>query len=316
MTINFGKLDYGILSDNSSLDNLIQALIVRARDDDRSLGLDKGSRVYFASNEWHKTILDNIDFGNKRALGIIGSTDFMLSAINKGTKEFVGVDISLMPCLFAELKITGLKNLSYDDYIGFFSYEKPLAHNAFSESVYETKLRPDLSQAARAFFDKIIGQTFDYSTLDHTKVNVPLAFAFFLTPDCLTSFHQVIPYLKSAEIFYDTKRKLSGAQISLIQGDFLELISSKNKMQGEFDLIYASNIADCVNLPCSQFMQALGDGLSPQGKIIFYAYLNNSKSAHQLMQKAGFNLKEYKPTRREPGLKEVIFPDAYVAWKK
>jgi len=316
MAINFEKLDYGIAPDSPSLDNLIQVLIARARDDDKGLDIDKTSRAYFATNEWHKTILDTIDFKNKSALGIIGSTDFMLSALNRGVRDFFGVDISLPACLFAELKITGLKNLSYDSYLGFFSYDEPLAPDAFSKSVYEIKLRPDLSRVARTFFDNIIGQTFDYTLPDYTKVNVPLAFAFFLTPNCSTSFRQVISYLKSAETFYDTKRKISEATISLVQGEFLEEIGTESKAQEGFDMIYASNISDCMNLPGTELMQALGRGLSQDGKIIFYSLLNNFNCVRQLVQKAGFDVKQYKPICREHGLKDVIFPDAYVAWRK
>lgn len=316
MTINFGKLDYGIPADDSSLDNLIQVLIAKAQNDDRSLGVDKSSRAYFATNEWHNAVLDRIDFRNKRALGIIGSTDFMLSAVNKGASEFVGVDISLLACLFAELKITGLKNLSYESYLQFFSYDEPLAPDAFSKSVYETTLRLGLSSVARTFFDNVIGKTFDYFLPDNTKVNVPLVFAFFLTPEYSNSFKQAVPYLKSAETFYDTKRKLSEARISLVQGEFLEHISTKNKAPEEFDIIYASNISDCVNMPGTEFMQALGKGLSPDGKIIFYALLNNFNAMRRLVQAAGFDVKQYRPACGEPGLKEVLIKDAYVAWRK
>ncbi len=315
MGINFEKLDYGIPAGSPSLDNLIEVLISSATKEDVRTSFGKHSRAYLSTNEWHQAVLDNVDFKNKRVLGVTGSADFMLSSINKGAREFVGVDISLLSCLFAELKIAGLRNLSHEQFTGFFVSNEPDDPRAFSINTYETKLRNDLSTVAKAFFDKIIGNTYQHSFPGRVQAAMPLAYAFFTISDDSYDLQAETHYLSSPEHFYHTKRQLANSEINLVRGDLLEKIRSEDSVKGKFDIIYTSNIHDYASLKPSAMMNVVNQRLNPGGKIIFFPFVNKKDEIREELNSSGFETKEYYPVDMPFSLVPALLSIGYVAWK-
>jgi len=315
MGINFEKLDYGIPVGSPSLDNLIEVLISKATKESIRTSFGKHSKAYLSTNEWHRAVLDNVDFKNKRVLGVTGSADFMLSSINQGAREFVGVDISLLSCFFAELKIMGLRNLSYEEFTGFFLLDEDDSR-AFSINTYETKLRNDISPAAKAFFDKVIGETYMHTFPGESKATMPLPYAFFTIPSGSYRLQREISYLSSPTHFYEAKKQLANAEINLVQGDLLEKIRSEDSVKGKFDVIYTSNIHDYSDLGLSKIMNLVNQKLNPGGKIIFFPDVSNKDKMREELNASGFETKEYYPVDMPFSLVPALLPIGYAAWKK
>jgi hypothetical protein len=287
-------------------------LISKAKKDD-GLSNKRESKAWISTNEWHQTILEQINFKNKRVLGITGSADFMLSSINKGAREFVGVDISLLSCFFAELKTIGLKNLSYSEFMNFFMLEEPEDPYAFSKATYKAKLRDDISPVARAFFDKVIGSTYRETLPGNIRATIPLVYAFFKIPVGSYALQSDISYLSSPTHFYEAKKQLANAGISLVKGGLLEKISSEDEVKGKFDIIYTSNIHDYSDLEPSAIMDLVHQRLNPGGKIIFFPFSKPKDEISEELASSGFEVKEYYPIDVPSS---VLMPIGYAAWKK
>lgn len=315
MGINFEKLDYGIAPGAQSLDNLIEILISKAGSEDTRSSFDKNSKTYIVTNEWHQAIFDNIDFKSKRVLGVTGGADFMLSSIAKGAREFVGVDISLLSCFFAELKTIGLQSLSYDEFKGFFLIDAD-DPRAFSKDTYETKMRDALSPVARTFFDRIIGKTYNHTFPGSIKSTMPLAYAFFTITNDSYRLQPELSYMSSPAHFYEAKKQLANAEVSLVQGGLIEKIRSEDSVKGKFDIIYTSNIHDYSDLRPGIMMNLVHQRLNPGGKIIFFPFTKKKDEIVEELVSSGFEVKEYNPVDVPLSLVPALMPTAYVAWKK
>jgi len=271
-------------------------------------GFDTFTGAYAFTNEDLETLIESVDSKGKRLLGVIGSGDHMLSSIWQGCDNYVGVDISIFACFFAELKFAAIKKLDYDAFKVFLGVphinDSPEDISAFSEENYG-QLRSELSETATYFFDNIIGYQFVETVFNSEPVDsgvhrpiprerkVPLTLHYLVnrTP---SEEMQRIPFLKTEDAYNATQEKLQQMHTPIFRVGGIETID--DSIDGNFDMIYVSNVhltpTSLITLEKWEkedpikFIEKLSMRLNPEGIIVGYS----NSLAERILRKSGLTV--------------------------
>lgn len=221
--------------------------------------------VYPFSNEYLEEFFDKIDLTGGRAMVVGSSGDQVLHAIDKGAKDITLVDGNMWTLPFVELKLSAMKNLSYEDFKTYMCYG-----NVFYSKMY-SKVSHDLSKQSQAFWDKIMFELpwsiqnraleiFSHNGIEGQDYQYGM------------KFHS---YYTSKKKFNELKAKLKDAKVDIKIADLSDF---PKVADGKYDLIMLSNILDYVKQ--KDFFPILKDlndnHLTDSGKIQAYTVLSPS----------------------------------------
>ncbi len=256
----------------SDISELVEELI--EFEEGKSMFPRYDTATYILTNEDHSAVFKRINHKDKSILGITGSGDYMFSALAQGYDSFTGVDVSIRACLYAELKFAALKNFSRRRFKRFFwlTKDEKQIPKAYSTKDYDV-LRPELSNLAKAFFDRVIGKEYlkkDHFTYEHEKM--PLA-ARYLQRWSKPFEGPHIPYLMSWWTYRKAQKNArKGKKHKFVPMDIREYITSTN---GKYDLIYLSNLPSWLDrieskISDDELIHNLKEQLNPGGIIVLY----------------------------------------------
>lgn len=129
---------------------------------DSRYGFEEGqSKSFYATSSDAMEVLRKVDVRDRRVTTVAGSSDFWQIFANGGAEEINVFDFSLPAIFYAELKLAGLENLNFKEYIRMFgrSTDDLLSRgtNFFDWDIYK-KIRDKLSSQAVAYFDGLLRQ--------------------------------------------------------------------------------------------------------------------------------------------------------------
>lgn len=188
--------------------------------------------VFSFTNENLEEIFDNRDLVDKRVATVGSSGDQALYSILKGSNDVTIIDANPMTQPYVELKLAAIKNLSFEEFLDFFTYK-----NIFNAKYY-AKISHDLSDYAKGFWDNIIME------IGEDDNNRTAFWSLFQTVGIgadFTNCRGALSYCKDKMIFNKLKDSLDDCRIEFIVADFKDFSKELSK---KFDLILLSNISD------------------------------------------------------------------------
>ena len=209
-------------------------------------------RVYPFSNEILEEVFDGIDVKGKSVCTVGSSGDQVLYSVLKGATDVTLIDANPISKYYTELKIAGIKNLSFGEFDKYFSYTDILNPRIYA------KISHDLSKESQEFWDSVIlecddpineefwGEGFLKSTNARLTANIfqHLDCNFYTANAHVFENHKknLSYYYKSLSDFLALKQNLINANITYI----CEELSGFSDALGDkqFDLILLSNIYD------------------------------------------------------------------------
>ncbi len=258
--------------------------------------------VWFFTNENLKELGDLTSFKDKEIFSILGSADQSIYFLSKKAKLVISCDNRDLSCLVAEFKISAIKNLSFKEFKEIFFEEKKE-----NSKIYFEKIRTDLSQPAKKFFDYLF-EGFKkniFSILKKSKFFYNESWYFLRKKDWL-------PYFYQAKYFSQIKKRVNNF---LILNTDLE--NGLRKINKKFDLVYTSNIFDskkyCQNN--EKTITLIDLNLKEKGEILITTY-ESPKKIVPILEKLGYNLKIKEPKKRFFDLFLKTYPYFYILAKK
>lgn len=190
--------------------------------------------VYPFSNEYLDDMFKDLNLENKRVLVVGSSGDQALHAVDKGASDVTIIDGNMWAKPFVELKISAIKNLSFEDFSEYIGKGKVF------NSKYYAKVSHCLSKQSKAFWDEIL--------LDCPQSLMMKAYEVFLHNaidgqdlEYGKKFHS---YYNNENDFNSLKEKLKKANIEV---KYAELNDFPKVADGKYSLIMLSNIFDYVH---------------------------------------------------------------------
>lgn len=234
-----------------------------------------------------------LDFKGKDVLDCFADGDFGLMAMERGAKSYNGFDISQYAMYFYELKMTALRNLNFEEFRSFFvprdrqnalpdiltweglhelmpfvQYDTP----DFNYEVYNRRLRNELSEEAREYFDTILKYYFIKDGKKYSAANL------YILKDVYANEAEgnleVVEYLQSEENYNRYKDAICSygkERIHLEQGmDFS--VYERLIIEGKkYDIICLGNIPRYYKAEkLREMFEKLGKLLNPDGQIVFH----------------------------------------------
>lgn len=192
--------------------------------------------IYLTSNENLSEFFKNnkVKSHNKKVLTVGSSFDQGLNAILFGSRDVTVIDLNIYTKYFADLKMSAIKNLTFDEFHQFFRFFEKRATDGFpffEEFKLYQKLSHSLPKDSQLFWDVLM-----LGGIERTIEQI---------------FHEKVVMAKS--LFYESENEYNKLKSILKNEDIkLNFIHSEffdfcKKTSGKFDLIMLSNILDYYN---------------------------------------------------------------------
>lgn len=258
--------------------------------------------VYPFSNENLDEIFADKDLTGKKVATVGSSGDQVLYAIQHGAKDITVMDANPMAQPYIELKLAAIKNLSYEEFLEYFTY-----HNILNSKYYR-KISHDLSDYTKGFWDNIIMEVGAEDNQDNVFQNLFQSIG--VGRDFAVN-RGALSYFKDKEKYKALKTKLDGCKIEFIVSQFEDFESA---LKDKYHLILLSNIYDYINEKdyFNGVKQIKRKHLAKDGIIqIYYQFKGNSLEGFLENFKKYFNLKKLhlqkvKDIRNYEMFKEII----------
>lgn len=230
------------------------------------------SKVYSFSTE-NLDYLTHINLNNKKVLTVGASLDHHIVCSMLGASSIVNFDINENAHFYAQLKISALSILSYNEFLDFFMR----GDKAFSRNIYK-KIQILLNRETDLFFQTL------YNTYQKGSVLREQHFFNNLFDNKEEKIFNSY-YLRSNDNYLQAQKNIK-KELNWISTDILDFKNNSN-----FDIILLSNIADyshkmfLTKTHVEEFKEKVVDKfykfLNPNGKIMFayiFDYNNENKS--------------------------------------
>lgn len=222
--------------------------------------------IYPFSNENLDETFSIFNPKEKSVLTVGSSGDQVIWALAKGANKVTLIDANPMSLAYTELKLSAIKNLTYEEYIKMFD------PNYFLNPIMYAKVSHDLSSQVREFWDFIFSNTSLKYELQNNR-NKLFQSVRGMNYRSMNNSSLFMP----SEIFNNAKENLGNCEIDFkcaeIQ-DFARTIDDK------YDIMLLSNISDYVRGASVMFPQvfALSNYLTDDGVIeLNYDFDKNRK---------------------------------------
>lgn len=215
--------------------------------------------IYPFTSENIAGYMRDLNLTGKKVITVTGSTDHILNAILQGATEITTFDINPLTKPYMDLKISALKNLSYEDFIKLLLFESNMN---LDYSIISSLDMPDESKMfwlEQLSTFKNNGNELRNSSLFNTK---------YFNPN--SKLWQNL-YLEKSK-YNLLKQQIKDANITFINASLKDL-----KVDEHFDYMFLSNISDYLSLMYScDTLKKYRDLLIEFQKridIIYFAYL-------------------------------------------
>lgn len=247
--------------------------------------------IYPFTSENIAGYMEDLDLTNKKIITVTASSDHILNAIAQGATDITTFDINPETRYYMELKLEGVQQLEYEDFLKLFLFDNPMSLNKeiimslitskdcqyyWEEKYRENKNNGLLLKKSSVFYRKY------FNTKSKLKQNI---------------------YLNKSK-YQQVQKRLEEVKINFINTDLKNL-----HLKGEYDDMFLSNISDYISLmyqehPLEQFAKKIYE-LSENVKTIYFAYLydigNSNRSEIDDIERV---------KRVFPTLQEKRFPSA------
>ncbi len=215
--------------------------------------------IYPFTSENIAGYMKDLDLTSKKVITVTGSTDHILNAILQGATEITTFDINPLTKPYMDLKISALKNLSYEDFIRLLLFESNMNLD------YSIISSLDMSDESKMFW---LEQLSKYNNSGIELRNSSLFNTKYFNPN--SKLWQNL-YLEKNK-YNLLKQQLKDTNITFINTSIKDL-----KVDEHFDYMFLSNISDYLSLMYdSDTLKQYRDLLIEFQKkidIIYFAYL-------------------------------------------
>lgn len=215
--------------------------------------------IYPFTSENIAGYMKDLDLTSKKVITVTGSTDHILNAILQGATEITTFDINPLTKPYMDLKISALKNLSYEDFIKLLLFESNMNLD------YSIISSLDISDKSKMFW---LEQLSKYNNSGIELRNSSLFNTKYFNPN--SKLWQNL-YLEKNK-YNLLKQQLKDTNITFINTSIKDL-----KVDEHFDYMFLSNISDYLSLMYdSDTLKQYRDLLIEFQKkidIIYFAYL-------------------------------------------
>lgn len=215
--------------------------------------------IYPFTSENIAGYMKDLDLTGKKVITVTGSTDHILNAILQGATEITTFDINPLTKPYMDLKISALKNLSYEDFIKLFLFESNMNLD------YSIISSLDMSDESKMFW---LEQLSKFNNNGIELRNSSLFNTKYFNPN--SKLLQNL-YLERSK-YNLLKQQIKDANITFINASLKDL-----RVDEHFDYMFLSNISDYLSLMYScDTLKKYRDLLIEFQKridIIYFAYL-------------------------------------------
>ena len=192
--------------------------------------MERFNGIYPFTSENIAGYMKYLNLTGKKVITVTGSTDHILNAILQGATEITTFDINPLTKPYMDLKISAVKNLSYEDFIKLFLFESNMNLD------YSIISSLDMSDESKMFWLEQLSK-FDNNGIE-------------LRNSSLFNTKYFNPYSKLWQNLYLEKSKynllkqqLKDANITFINASLKDL-----RIEDNFDYMFLSNISDYLSL--------------------------------------------------------------------
>ena len=221
--------------------------------------MERFNSIYPFTSENIAGYMKNLNLTNKKVLTVTGSTDHILNAVLQGATDITSFDINPLTKPYMDLKISAVKNLSYEEFIQFLLFESKmnLDYNLISSLDMFNESKNFWLEQLSKFNNN--GNELRNSTLFNTKYFNPYS-----------KLWQNL-YLEKSK-YNLLKQQLKNVDITFINASLKDL-----RIEDNFDYMFLSNIADYLNLMYNRDelreYRDLLNKFQERVNIIYFAYL-------------------------------------------
>lgn len=190
----------------------------------------KYSKIYMHTTENIKDFIRCFDLKDKDVFTIAGSGDQALNAYSYGAKSVDIFDINPLTKCSVDLKVSGAKALTYEEFIHFFFSE---FSEYFSEHLYE-RIYPYLESDTKILFDTLFNKV---------GVKKTLKGLYYQINPTLEKMKKMNLYLDEY-YYYLLKNNLKDKKVEFIEESITNIDKRLNK---KYDMMMFSNISDSLN---------------------------------------------------------------------
>lgn len=186
--------------------------------------------IYPFTSENIAGYMKDLDLTGKKVITVTGSTDHILNVILQGATEITTFDINPLTKPYMDLKISALKNLSYEDFIKLFLFESNMNLD------YSIISSLDMSDESKMFW---LEQLSKFNNNGIELRNSSLFNTKYFNPN--SKLWQNL-YLEKSK-YNLLKQQLKDANITFINASLKDL-----RIEDNFDYMFLSNISDYLSL--------------------------------------------------------------------
>lgn len=186
--------------------------------------------IYPFTSENIAGYMKDLDLAGKKVITVTGSADHILNAILQGATEITTFDINPLTKLYMDLKISALKNLSYEDFVKLLLFESNMNLD------YNIILSLDMSNESKMFW---LEQLSTFKNNGNELKNSSLFNTKYFNPN--SKLWQNL-YLEKSK-YNLLKQQIKDANITFINTSLKDL-----RVEEHFDYMFLSNISDYLSL--------------------------------------------------------------------
>lgn len=191
--------------------------------------MGKFNSIYPFTTENIAGYMKKLDLENKKVITVTASGDHILNLVVKGCKYITAYDINPLAQKYAKLKLAGMRQLDYKDFLKVFLYET--SDTLKYEIIKSLELEQEIS---------------DYWITElkrHNNNGLELRKSILFNTKYFNPASKIKQNLYLDEENYQkTREKLSSININYINTDIKEL-----KLSSSYDYMFLSNISDYLN---------------------------------------------------------------------
>lgn len=192
--------------------------------------MERFKSIYLFTTENIAGYMKDLDLNNKKIITVCASGDHVLNAIVKGCKDITTFDINPYTKYYLDLKISAIKELSYECFLDMFLYD---SKSSFDYNIISKLDMP--SESKNFWLDKLK----EYNNKGLNLKNSKIFNTKYFNP--ISKIKQNL-YLNK-ENYNIIKNKIDDVSVKFIQIDLKDLY-----FENHFDYMFLSNISDYLNL--------------------------------------------------------------------
>lgn len=228
--------------------------------------MEKFSSIYLFTTENIAGYMKYLDLTGKRIITVTGSSDHIINAILKGCIDITTFDVNPITKYYMDLKLTAIKELSYNKFLDVFLYD---SKDSFSYNIISNLNMPEESklfwlQQLEKYNNN--GLKLKKSDLFNTK---------YFNPNSKLWQNMYL----TEENYNILKQRIENVKIKFINNNIIDL-----KLEEYYEYMFLSNISDYLNLIYDKdllesYKKLLFEFLE-KVKIIYFAYLYDIENSN------------------------------------